>query len=108
MGNFRVLKTPKMEESTPGHIQIRVSADEYRAFKQFADSAGWSLNEAGHYALSLLTLSDKDSAEVPAPLRPYIKKLAAVLASEDALAIEAVCKIIDCFLERPKPAQKAR
>jgi len=97
----------KMKDVVPGHVQIRVTPEEYRAFKKFADEAGWSLNEAGHYALSLVGRADKDSAEVSAELRPYIKKLATVLSTGDALAIEAVCKIIDC-LERPKPGHRAR
>jgi hypothetical protein len=94
-------------------VTIRMDPDEYKRIEKLWERAGFTtLQDAGLHAYRTAFEVGPDSADVPARYRPYLKKLAEVLASGDSAAISAVVKNIDFFHDRMRPddpgAQKRR
>jgi hypothetical protein len=80
------------------HIQVRVEDSEFEEFKARAERAGLSLQQAGHQALFAMSWDEKSETRIPVKLRPYLRRLAEILASGNIVVITAVTKNIDVFL----------
>jgi hypothetical protein len=101
-----------MEDETMADqsVTIRMDSVEYDRVKVSWEKAGFkTLQEAGLHAYrTAFEQGQGPDSDVPPKYRPYMKKLAEVLAGGDSAAIDAVTRNIDFFRDRMRPDGDAR